>query len=203
VPARGGTAERVGDATGFVWAWSQDNQRLLFTKDHSASDIRLLDLSSGAESVFLHRDGMRLFQAKFSPDDRWLAVEAVRTQGDSRLYVVPLSDGMPGAIESWIPIEVEEDWADKPRWSPDGNTLYFISQRDGFRCVWAQPLNSETKHPSGPALAIQHFHSASLSMANVPVGFLEIEIARDRLLLTLGELSGNIWSSQLAERGSN
>ena len=203
VPARGGFAEKVADGSGFVWDWSQDNQRLLFRKDHRTTDIRVLDFSSKTESVFLHRDGVDLFQAKFSPDDRWVTIEMVRTVGDSRLYVVPLKNGMPGDVDSWIPIVDENGWADKPRWSPDGNTLYFISQRDGFRCVWAQPLNEKTKHPSGPPMAVQHFHSANLSLATVPVSFLEIDVGRNRLLLTLGELNGNIWRSRIPDRASN
>jgi len=203
VPVRGGPAERVGDGSGFIWSCSRDNQRLLFKKDHSSAEVRVLNLSSKTESVFLRREGMNLFQAKYSPDDRWLAVEAVRTQGDSRIYVVPLKDGSPGAIDSWIPIVDEDAWADKPRWSPDGNSLYFISQRDGFRCVWAQPLDRETKQPSGAALAVQHFHTSGLSLANVPVNFIEIDVARSNLLLTLGEFTGNIWRSRIPGHPSN
>jgi len=203
-PARGGTAEKVTDGTGFVWAWSQDNRGLLFKKDHSTHDIRIFDFSSKKESVFLHRDGVHLYQAKFSPDGQWLALEAIRAyESGSRLYVLPLKDGKPGGLDSWIPIVDANGWADKPRWSPDGNTLYFIDHRDGFRCIWAQPLNEKTKRPSGPALAVHHFHGVNLSLANVDVTVLEIDVARNRLFLTVGELGGNIWGAHIPDNAAN
>jgi Tol biopolymer transport system component len=30
-------------------------------------------------------------------------------------------------------------------WSADGNTIYFLSDRDGFRGMWARNLNAKTK----------------------------------------------------------
>jgi len=32
----------------------------------------------------------------------------------------------------------DEGWAGKPRWSLDGNFIYFLSNRDGFFCLWAK-----------------------------------------------------------------
>ena len=36
-----------------------------------------------------------------------------------------------------------------PIWSPDGNLLYFLSERDGFRCIWGQKLDPASKRPLG------------------------------------------------------
>jgi hypothetical protein len=47
-----------------------------------------------------------------------------------------------------------------PTFSSDNNTLYFISNRDGFYCLWAQRLDSSTKKARGDAFAIEHFHHA-------------------------------------------
>jgi hypothetical protein len=38
-----------------------------------------------------------------------------------------------------------------------------------------------------------HFHSARLSMAKVSTGALEIDVAKDKIVLNLGEATGNIW----------
>jgi len=56
-------------------------------------------------------------------------------------------DNRPQAIDRYV-------W-----WSPDGNLLYFISERDGFVCLWAQRLDPATKHPQGAAFPIRHFHT--------------------------------------------
>jgi hypothetical protein len=37
--------------------------------------VHSLDLKSGREKLFLNKPGISLFQAKFSPDDQWIAVE--------------------------------------------------------------------------------------------------------------------------------
>jgi hypothetical protein len=56
-----------------------------------------------------------------------------------------------------------------PRWSPDGALLYFLSERDGFRCLWAQRLEPTAKTPFGPAVPVHHFHSrAPLAEGRVP-----------------------------------
>jgi hypothetical protein len=88
----------------------------------------------------------------------------------------------------------EHGWSDKPRWSPDGNTLYFISDRDGFRCVWAQALQPDTKRPLGEPVAIYHFHSSRLSPINTALGLLELDVAKDKVVLNVGEVTGNIWA---------
>ena len=51
--------------------------------------------------------------------------------GVSVLGVMPSSGG------KWTPLTDAKLWADKARWSPDGRTIYFISNRNGaFFDVW-------------------------------------------------------------------
>src|SRR5579875_2242202 len=104
-----------------------------------------------------------------------------------------MRDGKAAPESEWIPIADRGGWCDKPRWSPDGNLMYFVSQRDGYRCLWAQRLSQQTKHPLGEPFSVAHFHSARLSMTNVSTGSLEIEVANDKLIFNLEELTGNIW----------
>src|SRR5262249_18320081 len=69
---------------------------------------------------------------------------------------------------------------DKPRWSPDGATLYFLSKRDGFRCIWAQRVDAR-KHPAGQPIPIFHAHEARRSMVSVGRGDLGMSVARDKI----------------------
>ena len=82
-----------------------------------------------------------------------------------------------------------------PAWSADGRFLYFISERDGFRCVWARQLDPVTKRPIGDAFSVRHFHSARFSLRQVGSrGFLTGLTAGDgALVFALGELKGNVW----------
>jgi eukaryotic-like serine/threonine-protein kinase len=80
-----------------------------------------------------------------------------------------------------------------PRWSPDGALLYFVSERDGFRCLWAQRLEPTAKTPFGPAVPAHHFHRARRSLKDVPFQYLEMGVAPDKIVLPLAERTGNIW----------
>lgn len=196
-PANGGSPRMIlGGANKMIWDWSLDNSRLLFS---SADDrIHSLDLKSGSDRLFLDQPNATFFQAKFSPDDQWIAVEGAygtEGKGQSRILLVPLENGVPAPPDRWIAIDHHDNgWDDKPRWSPNGNLIYFVSDRDGYLCLWAQRLESRTKKPVATPFAVYHFHKERLSMANLDSGILEIGIAKDKIIVGLGELTGNIWS---------
>ncbi len=92
---------------------------------------------------------------------------------------------------------------DKPRWSPNGDLMYLLSNREGFTCIWAQPLDPETKQPAGAAFAVQHFHHTQRSPGAVHVVMLDRDVARDKIVIPLAELSGNIWLMERVEAGSD
>jgi hypothetical protein len=73
-----------------------------------------------------------LYQSRFSPVSRGIVFEGVRntpTSLESALYV------MTATGRAWMPISRGRHWDDKPRWSPDGRTIYFptrgLLQRSG------------------------------------------------------------------------
>jgi hypothetical protein len=81
----------------------------------------------------------------------------------------------------------------KPRWAPDGNSIYFTSTRDGFACIWAIRLDPATKRPVGKPSEVRHFHNMRLSMSFAPLAAYELSVARDKLVFELTEITGNIW----------
>ena len=203
VPSSGGEAEKVcgdcGDGWAFVQGWSRDKTRLLYVAYVAGTpEVFVLDLGSGDQRRALQRSPNGLWQAQFSPDDRWISVlETLDAEGRTKLWVVPFRDGSAPKADEWVGVTRGEHWDDKPRWSPDGNLMYFTSLRDGFLCLWAQRLSPETKEPTGQAFSVKHFHSARTSMANTGNNRLETSVARDEIFVNLGELSGNIWTTRL------
>jgi Tol biopolymer transport system component/DNA-binding winged helix-turn-helix (wHTH) protein len=200
VPSSGGVSETLctdcGDDSP-VEDWSKDKTRLLFLTGNP-TEVFVLDVRSGEKRRVLQRSPQYLWQAQFSPDDRWISVlEALDAQGRTQVWVVPFRDGSMPQANEWMGITSGEHWDDKPRWSPDGNLMYFTSERDGFHCLWAQRLRPDTKEPIGPAFSVHHFHSARLSMMNTGYVGLETAVARDKVFINLGELSGNIWTTRL------
>ena len=83
--------------------------------------------------------------------------------------------------------------ADKPRWSPDGRLVYYISDDDSFRCLYARRFDPASGRVAGPAWAVHHFHKARYSMNSVAHARQELSIARDRAVFTLEETSSAVW----------
>jgi eukaryotic-like serine/threonine-protein kinase len=178
---------------GFVWDWSPDNKRILFNRfDPPGQRLYLADLETGRERPFAERPGFTLFQAQFSPDGQ--AVALLGCRGDCQIFIAPVENDHAAAWKNWVAIDHVSNWDDKPRWSPSGDLLYFVSDRDGYLCLWAQRIDRRTKKPSGRPFAVYHLHTARLSMSNLDTGALEIAVAKNRILLGLGEFTGNVWS---------
>jgi hypothetical protein len=85
-----------------------------------------------------------------------------------------------------------------PTWAPSGRLLYFLSDRDGFRCLYAVHLDGQSKQPRGNVITVQHIHEPGRSLKfllnrDQAIG---LAVGRDIAVLTLGELTGNIWLRQ-------
>jgi len=176
------------------YGWSSDKTKLVLVGT-SPVRISILNLSTGRRTGLLNHPVYLLWNARFSPDDRWISFNAT-AQGKSRVFVAPVRETGIIPEREWIPI-ADSGWDDKPRWSPDGNVLYFVSERDGFRCIWAQRLDGR-KHAIGEAIAVFHAHESRRSLSNVGPGDLSISVARDKLVFNMGERTGNVWMTRLS-----
>lgn len=179
--------------TATSWAFSHDDRRLLVSNDYH--DVRAVDLRSGVEVFRFVHPGRTLYQPSFAPDDGFIVVESQASAlQDSRLFIVPIHLDVPEKADQWIAIDHRSLWDDKPRWSPGGTFLYFLSDRDGWLCLWGQRLLPDSKRPVGEPVAVLHFHNSRLDLRNEGFAMLEIGISRDKAVFGIGELRGNIWS---------
>jgi hypothetical protein len=193
-PISGGTPTRICEACGEPTDWSRSGRILL---QMGLDTIGLVDPAAGsAPRVFLRRSPWELYRAHFSPDEGAVVLHAGPSGRHMRTFVVPLRDGTPADPSEWIAITDGTTWSDAPRWSPDGRLLYYASDRDGFRCLWAQRLAPESYRPLGEPFAIRHFHSAQRGLAAVSVQLLDLALARNKLVFTLAEQRGNVWMSE-------
>jgi Tol biopolymer transport system component/DNA-binding winged helix-turn-helix (wHTH) protein len=198
VPATGGPSTRICADCSMIWDWSRDQRRMLLSKRDRLHSISEFDLPTKKDRILLNSKDEFLYQARFSPDETWVAF--LRGGGEGRggkggVWVAQLRDSSPAIENDWFPITSGDGTADKPRWSADGTIIYHTSDRDGFWCLWGQRVHPTTRRPVGPAFPLYHFHSARLSIANVARGGQEISVGNDMILLNLAEMTGNIWAS--------
>lgn len=189
-----GPPEPLCDQCGPVVSWHPDGRSVTYSKFVPSRTI-LFEIGPGKSYDVLAKPDADVWGGRFSPDSKWLAFNLTPTPVNSRLYIAPFDAGRRGPIPEteWIPVTEGAGWDDKSRWSPDSKSLYFVSQRDGFLCIWWQPLDPATRRPQGPPRAVAHFHHARLSMRNVDMGPLAFQAGPDKLVFSLGEITGNVW----------
>lgn len=190
VPVSGGEAKVVCEDCGEPRTWSPDNRILLYQNGASShSRIGMLE-RPGMGTQWLGDPEQSFYSPRFSPDGRWIAFVARTPPERHRLVIVPFRKQAAGSRHEWISLEGSGYWVDKPRWSPDGNLLYFLSDRDGSVCVWAQRLSATDKRPSGEPFPVWHMHATRDSLAST-VG-RELAVARGSVFLSLAHSLGNV-----------
>lgn len=129
-------------------AWSPDGESLVVTGlEGGISDLYLVDLESGAARQ-LTRDRYADLQPAWSPDGRYIAFATDRGPGGSdfdRLEYAELRVGIydleTGDIRMVMPFGQAQHV--NPQFSPDGRSLFFVSNNDGFRDVYRYDLIEE------------------------------------------------------------
>jgi Tol biopolymer transport system component len=200
VPASGGPPEPLcGGCDVWVWDWSPDRRHLLlFGPARPWVAATILDVQAKTSRVFLERRNEDVYDVTLSPDGRWVLfkTEAARR---SHAYVAPFRENESPREDTWIPVTDGSALDTNVRWSPDGAWIYAVSDRDGFRCIWAYPLDPQTKRAAGPPVAVFHAHRARLSIGNANIVSQYLSVARNGIVFNQGEITGNIWMTQVRD----
>jgi serine/threonine protein kinase len=194
VPAAGGSPQIVCNDCGNPQAWLPGGTKLLFLRnDPAPASIFELDTVSGQSRPMVQHTEIPVYVCQLSADGRWLIFKGDLGTLRTQVYAAPVPAEGPAPPASWIPITGGDAWDDLPRWSSDGRRIYFYSDRDGFRCIWARRFDPAAQQPSGEVFPIQHFHQIRLSLSNLSLAEFELDAAPGKLVFPLAEISGNIW----------
>jgi len=146
--------------------------------------------AENAERMIASSPDYDLDEGHFSFDGRWIVFEALRSQPqglETTVYVMAAAGG------PWIRITDGQHLVDKPRWSPDGKTIYFVSSRSGFFNVWGIRFDPAKGKPVGLPFSVTALNSLSLMVPRHITGSIGLSLTQDRLVLPLAQQSGNIW----------
>ncbi len=187
LPTSGGVPRQVCVNCGSVGAWFPDGSRLLVADYSKQTTIDVLDLASGQKVEYLKHPKYSLFPRAVSPDGRWIAFTADVGGGRTPTFISAYRPAQPPGEKDWIQVTDGAASDGMPLWSADGSLLYFISERDGAVCLWAQRLNPASQRPVGEAYAVHHFHGAALRLNR------STAVARDKIVVELQRQTGNIW----------
>jgi Tol biopolymer transport system component len=174
-----GADDLVCGSCGWATSWTSGNEGVLY--NDVPGRISLLDLASRRSTLLVAKENFR-FNAELSPDGRWILL-----RNPHPTYVAPYRG--PSRIEERDWIAVCEGGFGRS-WRPDGNAIYFISRRDGFPCLWLQPLDPLSKRPSGAPVAVYHAHNAQYSLGTW------LSVRAGMVVFTQSEHTGSLWMAE-------
>jgi len=166
VPALGGPSRRLTRVDvaalrfGLGWGtpitgfdWSPDGARIAWTSGYFDSTLRIVTLADGTtDSITIPGQA---FAPAWSPDGRSIALSAgnaafvfgtgyFANAGASTVWIVRADGSGTTRISADSALNVS------PQWSPDGRDLFWVSDRDGSRDVYAQRLRDGTTPVGAP-----------------------------------------------------
>ena len=168
----------------------------------ASTPVRIALLAAdGARAEILRHPQYAVRSARLSTDG-WVAFHLDRNSTEKQIFVAPLRGRETIPQREWISIAGPEGANQEAYWSPDNRLLYFLSDRDGYRCVWAQPLDPVTKRPVGAPIGVYHLHQTSFS-ALTSTGRgpwnVGLSIGGDRLALSLAEVKSDVWVAETSQ----
>lgn len=141
-----------------LYAFSKDNRYLVFRDDslETGHDLMVLSLADRTIEPLLQTRFNEL-NADLSPDGRWLAYESDES-GTPSVYVRPFPNVNAGR---W---QVSAPGARVPRWSRDGQELYFLALDGAMMVARVEASAAFVSHAAIPLFQHRNFVGAASSI---------------------------------------
>jgi Tol biopolymer transport system component len=198
LPVVGGSPRKVCDDCQ-IYGWLRSNDAVIALR-RATDSVVSVDLQSLAEVTILAAPGPgvprtpdtrrpvggRISRPDVSPDERFISFVT-----DGQAWVAPFSSSSLISRDDWQPIHKFTRNGDRTcGWSPDGRLVYFLLENDGFRCLYAMPIDPRTGRAIGEATAVAHFHRASREWGST--GYTTA-VVKGLFVFNQVESSGNVW----------
>jgi Tol biopolymer transport system component/DNA-binding winged helix-turn-helix (wHTH) protein len=191
-PGYGEEVSPLGEVVDLIFDWSPDGTWLVGSQRQAPGRFALRHVmvteadSESAAVRTLAADAERdLWQARISPNQRWIAYSASRLES-SGIQVVAAAGGTP------IQVTEDDSHDHRPVWSGDGRLLYFLSNRSGQFNVWARKVDPSTGQPQGTPFRVTHFDQPTHTIPR-RLSELALSVGSGRLIVPLADVTSNIW----------
>ncbi len=189
-------------------AWSADSQFVYFTS--SVNDVAgqgdiFRVKSTGGTPLEVSRERYQTeFESAPSPDGSQIALVAKGISAgqwwrnghahidETEIWLKPVAQA--GAYKKLLPADAKHAW---PMWSPDGRTLYFMSDATGSENLWSAPIASPTA-----AKPLTHFKEGRVLWPTMGGAGKTIVFERDFSIWTCNTASGKAEKLPIELRGA-
>jgi serine/threonine protein kinase len=191
VPASGGEAVKLLDfqGAGAATGWSPDSRRIIYW-DGKPIRFSLFDVQSRQKAELISHPTYDIHGATLSPDQRWVLFHTPFPR-KTIIRIAPIRDGRAAGEAEWITVFDRDTTSHTPNWSRDGGLVYFFTNLDGFRCLYGQRLDRDTKRPVGDPFPVQHFHSGRFRL--LAAAAAGPAVLSDGFIFALSAYSSNVW----------
>ncbi|MBL8292368.1 MAG: PD40 domain-containing protein [Bryobacterales bacterium] len=191
VPASGGEAVKLLDFQGFGTAtgWSPDSRRIIYY-DGNPIRFSLFDVQSRQKAELISHPTYDIHSATLSPDQRWVLFHTPFPR-KTIIRIAPIRVGRAAGEAEWITVFDRDTNSRVPIWSHDGNLVYFLTNLDGFQCLYGQRLDGATKRPVGDPFPVQHFHSVRHRLLGPAAQ--GAALLSDAIFLALSATTSSVW----------
>jgi Tol biopolymer transport system component len=134
--------------------WSHDGRHIIFTRyQKDAIELWQLDLQTGTEVALTSHGDINL-EPRYSPNDHQIAFVSTADSGHFNLYLAEVADDRLSGARRLVPEHTSNvyryyyattDHAINPSWTPDGQRLLFVSNREvayGTGDIWCVAVNA-------------------------------------------------------------
>jgi len=151
--------------------WSPDGRSVAVTgMKGGLTDLYLVDLATGGAKALMS-DPFADLQPAWSPDGRRIAFVTDRfttdlgtlTIGSSRLALVEVATGAVTPVDTFSSGTAGKHIC--PQWSPDGEALYFVSDRDGISNLYRVTLKGDVSQITTVATGLSGITALSPAMS--------------------------------------
>jgi Tol biopolymer transport system component len=202
VPATGGVPKKICDKCGRPVDWLPDRSKLLIDNaGPKQREIHIVDVATGQATPLLQHPEFQLTMPRVSPDGRVLTFAEVRPGRARRIHLAPFT-GEAVPESQWSVVVDGADLDRQPVWSPSGDIIYFLSDRDGTRCIWAQRVDSSTRKAVGQPFAAHHIHQVRYYLNDVgDPAAVGLTVANGQMYFAGFEIRSNVWMAERRKGG--
>jgi Tol biopolymer transport system component len=176
--------------------WSHDGRRIIGECAPLGQICEYLPDKDSGRPILADPSGAQLLYPSFSWDDRWVAFMR-RQEGRTRIMVTPVrDDGSLAGSDAWIPISSDDVDGARPRFTPDGATLFYLETRGNVMILVRQPLDPKTKRPVGVSASLAGVQNIPQSVFNIGLQNV-LTVTRDRLFYNTAEVRANVWTTRI------